>query len=122
MDMAILRELLSFCIDASARLGVDELLRSQFASVRSRLLPFRVGTAGQLLEWAEEYEDVDPHHRHVSHLYGLYPGEEITCQTTPELFDSARRSLEIRGDQATGWSIGWKSTFEHVCWMAIMLI
>jgi alpha-L-fucosidase 2 len=108
MDMAILRELLSFCIDASERLGIDESLRSQFVSVRSRLLPYRVGTAGQLLEWAEEYEDVDPHHRHVSHLYGLYPGEEITHQTTPELFHAARCSLEIRGDQATGWSIGWK--------------
>ena len=74
------------------------------------------------MEWLEPYEEVEPTHRHVSHLYGLYPGNEISIEHTPELAEAARKSLEIRGDQSTGWSMAWKINFWAVYRMAIMLI
>jgi alpha-L-fucosidase 2 len=70
-----------------------------------------VGRLGQLQEWLEDRDDPDDHHRHVSHLWGLHPGSEITRRGTPELFAAARRSLELRGDDATGWSMAWKVNF-----------
>ena len=69
--------------------------------------PYAIGSKGQLLEWSEEFEEVEPHHRHFSHLYGLHPGRHITA-ATPALFAAVRRSHELRGDEATGWSMGWK--------------
>jgi alpha-L-fucosidase 2 len=75
------------------------------------LLPFQVGKGGRLMEWYEDFDDQDPHHRHVSHLNGLHPSDQITPYETPELFAAAQRALELRGDEATGWSMGWKINF-----------
>ncbi len=108
MDMAILRDLFANCIAASEVLGVEAEFAERLTRARARLFPMRVGSRGQLLEYYREFQDEDEHHRHVSHLYGLYPASEITPAGTPELAAAARRSLEIRGDAGTGWSLGWK--------------
>jgi alpha-L-fucosidase 2 len=63
------------------------------------------------MEWSKDFEETEPHHRHVSHLYGLYPGDQITSDATPDLFAAAKKTLELRGDEATGWSMGWKINF-----------
>ncbi len=110
MDMQILRDLFSNTIRAAEILGRDPELRTQLATVRERLVPNQVGKAGQLQEWLEDWdmEAPDLHHRHVSHLYALFPSDQITVRGTPQLAAAARRSLEIRGDEATGWGIGWR--------------
>ncbi len=110
MDMQILRDLFTNCIRAAEILGVDEDFRKQAAATRDRLAPNQVGCAGQLQEWLEDWDMQAPerHHRHVSHLYGLYPSDQIHVRTTPDLAAAARKSLEIRGDEATGWGIGWR--------------
>ena len=104
MDMEIAWDLLTNCIEASEVLGVDERQREIWKDVRARLHPLQVGAKGNLVEWYKDWEDDDPQHRHVSHLFALYPGREISPLTTPELADAARRTLEIRGDGGTGWS------------------
>jgi alpha-L-fucosidase 2 len=88
-------------------LGVDASFRAEVAAARARLRPYRIGSRGQLLEWAEEFPDAEPGHRHISHLYGLHPGHHINART-PELFAAVRRSHELRGDEGTGWSLAWK--------------
>jgi alpha-L-fucosidase 2 len=110
MDMQILRDLFTNCIHAAEILGVDEDFRQQAAATRARLAPNQIGNAGQLHEWLEDWDMKAPsmHHRHVSHLYGLYPSDQIHVRTTPDLAAAARKSLEIRGDEATGWGIGWR--------------
>jgi alpha-L-fucosidase 2 len=110
MDMQILRDLFTDCIRAAEILGVDEDFRKQAAATRARLAPNQIGSAGQLQEWPEDWDMKAPemHHRHVSHLYGLYPSDQIHVRTTPDLAAAARKSLEIRGDEATGWGIGWR--------------
>ncbi|MCC8034345.1 MAG: glycoside hydrolase family 95 protein [Rikenellaceae bacterium] len=108
MDIAIIRELFTNLIEASEILGIDDEFRCELADKKSRLLPYRIGSQGQLLEWPREYEEADPHHRHLSHLVGLHPGSDISPLRTPALAQAARRSLEIRGDQGTGWSKAWK--------------
>ncbi|HPD46944.1 MAG TPA: glycoside hydrolase N-terminal domain-containing protein [Anaerohalosphaeraceae bacterium] len=110
MDMQILRDLFSNCIRAAEILGVDEDFRKQAAAIRDRLAPNQIGSAGQLQEWLEDWDMRAPerHHRHVSHLYGLYPSDQIHVRTTPDLAAAVRKSLEIRGDEATGWGIGWR--------------
>jgi len=110
MDMQILRDLFTNCIRAAEILGVDEDFRKRAASTRERLAPNQIGSAGQLQEWLEDWDLRAPerHHRHVSHLYGLYPSDQIHVRTTPDLAAAARKSLEIRGDEATGWGIGWR--------------
>ncbi|WP_419874543.1 glycosyl hydrolase family 95 catalytic domain-containing protein [Candidatus Pristimantibacillus sp. PTI5] len=108
MDMSLIRELLSNCIEAAETLGIDGELRKEWVDARSRLLPMRIGRHGQLQEWAQDDEDEDRYHRHVSHLYDIYPGEGLTEEKAPKLFKAARVSLERRGDGGTGWSIGWK--------------
>jgi alpha-L-fucosidase 2 len=110
MDMQILRDLFTHCIQAAEILGVDEDFRKQAATTRQRLAPNQIGSAGQLQEWLEDWDMRAPeiHHRHVSHLYGLYPSDQIHVRTTPDLATAARKSLEIRGDEATGWGIGWR--------------
>jgi alpha-L-fucosidase 2 len=110
MDMQILRDLFTNCIRAAEILGVDEDFRKQAAATRERLAPNQIGGAGQLQEWLEDWDMKAPemHHRHVSHLYGLYPSDQIHVRTTPELAAAVRKSLEIRGDEATGWGIGWR--------------
>jgi len=111
IDQALVRELFTNTIEAATLLGVDPELRARLAAARARLAPFQVGRHGQLQEWLEDYEEVDPHHRHVSHLYALHPGEQITLHGTPELAAAARRTLERRGDGGTGWSMAWKTLF-----------
>ncbi|MGA3121579.1 MAG: glycoside hydrolase family 95 protein [Polyangiaceae bacterium] len=110
MDSQILRDLFSRCIEAAQILGVDAPLAARFGEARSKLAPNRIGKAGQLQEWIEDWDSdaPEPHHRHVSHLFGLYPSDQITVRATPELAAAARRSLEIRGDDATGWGLAWR--------------
>ncbi len=75
---------------------------------KSKLLPLQIGKKGQLQEWYKDFEETDPLHRHVSHLFGLYPGRQISSTQTPEFFNAAKKTLESRGDGGTGWSRGWK--------------
>ena len=109
MDNQILRDLFTAYLEACEQLGSDDPLQDEARSARSRLPPDRIGRAGQLQEWLEDWDMDAPeiHHRHVSHLYGLYPSQQIGIDT-PQLAAAARRSLEIRGDEATGWGIGWR--------------
>lgn len=111
MDMAIIRDLFDNVIEASKILGVDAKLRKELQAKRDKLLPYQIGSEGQLLEWSEEYKETDPHHRHLSHLFGLHPGKTISPLTTPELAEACNRTFEIRGDEGTGWSKGWKINF-----------
>ncbi|HJZ98234.1 MAG TPA: glycoside hydrolase N-terminal domain-containing protein, partial [Candidatus Solibacter sp.] len=108
MDREIVRTLLGETIAASKILGVDADLRAQLASMREEIAPLQIGKHGQLQEWMEDKDDPKNQHRHVSHLWALYPGGEITPYGTPDLFKAARQSLIDRGDAATGWSMGWK--------------
>jgi alpha-L-fucosidase 2 len=110
MDMQILRDLFTNCIRAAEILGTDEDFRKQVSATYKRLAPNQIGSAGQLQEWLEDWDMQAPeiHHRHVSHLYGLYPSDQIHLRTTPALAAAVRKSLEIRGDEATGWGIGWR--------------
>jgi alpha-L-fucosidase 2 len=109
MDRQIVRTLFGEVIAASEILGVDAELCKQLIDLRAKILPDRVGKHGQLQEWIEDVDDPKDEHRHVSHLFGVFPGSEITPLGTPELFAAARQSLIFRGDGATGWSMGWKS-------------
>ena len=113
MDTQILRDLFGAVIRSAEILNVDPELREKVKAVTPRLAPMQIGKAGQLQEWLEDWdmEAEDIHHRHVSHLYGLYPSDQITRRTTPDLFAAARKTLEIRGDPATGWSLAWKINF-----------
>ncbi|TWT97679.1 hypothetical protein Pla108_18310 [Botrimarina colliarenosi] len=110
MDHQIVRDLFANTIEAAERLGVDEDFRRQLAELRARIAPNQVGQHGQLQEWLEDRDDPNNKHRHVSHLWGLYPGDEITPDTQ-DVFAAARRSLEMRGDGGTGWSRAWKVNF-----------
>ena len=111
MDHAIIRDLFDNVIRASETLGVDAPLRAQIVAARARIAPNRIGRLGQLQEWLEDRDDSTNQHRHVSHLWGLHPGSEITPRATPALFAAARRSLVFRGDGGTGWSMAWKINF-----------
>ena len=110
MDNQIIRDLFSNVIQASETLGTDADLRAKLTATRARLAPNQIGQAGQLQEWLEDWDmqNGDRHHRHVSHLYGLYPSAQISVRTTPELAAAVKKSLEIRGDDATGWAIAWR--------------
>jgi alpha-L-fucosidase 2 len=110
MDMHILRDLFTQCIQAAEILGIDGEFSAKLASTRARLAPMQIGKAGQLQEWLDDWDMEAPEqqHRHVSHLYGLYPSNQITPRETPELFAAAKRTLELRGDVGTGWSLAWK--------------
>jgi alpha-L-fucosidase 2 len=107
-DIALLRELFGGAIEASTILDVDASLRGEMESALARLPPYRVGARGQLQEWSEDFAEPEPHHRHLSHLIGLFPGSSITPAQAPALAAAARRSLELRGDDSTGWSMAWK--------------
>ncbi|HEV3471176.1 MAG TPA: glycoside hydrolase family 95 protein [Pyrinomonadaceae bacterium] len=113
MDSQIIRDLFTNCIKASEILGTDVQFRAQLSAALKRLPPMRVGRAGQLQEWLEDWdtEAPEPNHRHVSHLYGLHPSNQINARETPELFRAARRTLELRGDAGMGWSLAWKINF-----------
>ena len=110
MDQQILRDLFAHTIKASAALGVDKEFRDRLTATRAKLAADKVGKAGQLQEWQEDWdmEAGDRNHRHVSHLYGLYPGRDISLRSTPELAAAVKKSLEIRGDKATGWATAWR--------------
>ncbi|HEX2860064.1 MAG TPA: glycoside hydrolase family 95 protein [Lacunisphaera sp.] len=110
MDSQILRDLFDACIRSSEILGRDAGFRAKVAAARAKLPPDRIGAQGQLQEWLEDWDAAapEPHHRHVSHLYGLYPSDQIDALHTPDFAAAARRSLELRGDDATGWAIGWR--------------
>lgn len=110
MDNQILRDLFTQCIKAAGILAIEDELTGQFASARDRLVPTQVGSKGQILEWDKEYEEAEPGHRHISHLYGLHPSCQITVDGTPELAKAARVTLEGRlshGGGHTGWSRAW---------------
>jgi alpha-L-fucosidase 2 len=110
MDNQILRDLFGAFVEAAGQLDEDADLSAAALAARQRLPEHRMGKAGQLQEWMDDWDMDVPeiHHRHVSHLYGLYPSDQIGLDTTPELAAAVRRSLEIRGDEATGWGIGWR--------------
>jgi len=108
MDISLIGELFDNCIMAAERLKVDKEFAMTLVERKQRLLPLQIGKQGQLQEWSKDFEDEDAHHRHVSHLIGIYPGRLITEQSAPDLFQAAKKSLEIRGDGGTGWSLGWK--------------
>ena len=110
MDSQIIRELMENCVRASKILDVDAEAREVFRRTAARLPRHEIGKHGQLMEWSEDYEEAEPGHRHVSHLFALYPGREITVRGTPELARAARTSLERRlahGGGHTGWSRAW---------------
>jgi alpha-L-fucosidase 2 len=111
MDHQLIRDLFARTIAAGELLAVDASLRDTLTAIRARIAPNRIGRLGQLQEWLEDRDDPNDHHRHVSHLWGLHPGSEITRRGTPELFAAARRSLELRSDSGTGWSKAWKINF-----------
>ncbi|MBI5831736.1 MAG: glycoside hydrolase N-terminal domain-containing protein [Armatimonadetes bacterium] len=108
MDMAICRELFTHTAEAARLLGRDAALATELDTKAARLLPYQIGAHGQLQEWDKDFDEAEVHHRHVSHLYGFFPGDEITPERAPKLVDAVRASLERRGDEATGWSMGWK--------------
>ena len=107
-DMAMIRELFQDVIKACSILGQDQEFREEVESALTKLFPYQIGTRGNLQEWQHDWEDADPEHRHVSHLFGLYPGHHITPEDTPELAAAVKQSLELRGDGGTGWSKAWK--------------
>ncbi|MDR3262173.1 MAG: glycoside hydrolase family 95 protein [Tannerella sp.] len=108
MDNQLTFELFSNVISASGVLGIDAAFADTLKLTRERLAPMHIGQYSQLQEWLFDWDNPNDKHRHVSHLYGLYPGYQISPFRTPELFDAARTSLNYRGDPATGWSMGWK--------------
>jgi alpha-L-fucosidase 2 len=110
MDMQILREHFDGVVRAAEVLGVDPEFRERVKKARLRLAPMRIGHYGQLQEWLDDWDDPKDNHRHVSHLWGLYPGSQISPLTTPDLAAAAEQSLLYRGDSGMGWSIGWKMT------------
>nr|WP_309500519.1 glycoside hydrolase family 95 protein [Streptomyces shenzhenensis] len=116
MDNQILRDLIDGYVKASELLGEDgdeHGMRAEARAAAPKLPPMRIGAQGQLQEWLEDWDAVAPeqNHRHISHLYGLHPSNQITRRDTPELFAAAHRTLEQRGDAGTGWSLAWKINF-----------
>ncbi len=107
-DLAMIRECFEQTIAASKIMGIDTDFRAQLEKALERLYPYQIGKKGNLQEWYHDWEDADPKHRHQTHLYGLYPGHHITPEKTPELAEACRVSLEIKGDDTTGWSKGWR--------------
>jgi len=110
MDHQIIRSLFRTTAQAARILGVDADFAARLDALRRRIAPNRIGRYGQLQEWLEDKDNPNDRHRHVSHLWGLHPGDEITPET-PKLFAAARKSLEFRGDGGTGWSKAWKVNF-----------
>ena len=108
MDHQIIRSLFDACIEASRVLRTDDAFAGELARLRPRIAPNRIGRHGQLQEWLEDKDDPGNQHRHVSHLWGVYPGADINWREHAAEFKAARQSLLFRGDGATGWSMGWK--------------
>jgi hypothetical protein len=113
MDTQIIRDLFDQCIRSAEILGIDKDFSARLKETEKRLPPMQIGKAGQLQEWLDDWDLEAPErqHRHVSHLYGLFPSNQITQRGTPDLFAAARKTLELRGDVGTGWSLAWKINF-----------
>ena len=110
MDLALIRELFANCMEASKVLGVDAEFRAELAQKRARMIPYQVGKHGQLQEWSKDFDEPEPGHRHMAHLYPLHPGSEFTARKMPEFWKASRVSLERRiaaGGGQTGWSRAW---------------
>ena len=110
IDQQLLRYLFHATIESAKILGLtsEEAFTTELAAQRARLAPTRIGTDGRIMEWLEAYPEAEPTHRHISHLWGLYPGHEISVRHSPELAEAARQSLDTRGDAGTGWSLAYK--------------
>jgi alpha-L-fucosidase 2 len=108
MDLSIIHDLFTNVIAASAVLDKDAVFADSLKQALAKLYPLQIGKKGNLQEWYKDWEDEDPQHRHISHLFGLFPGNQISPITTPELAAACKKSLEIRGDGGTGWSKAWK--------------
>ena len=111
MDNQILRELFTNTIAAANILQTDTAFSKVLEEKKSRLMPTTIAADGRIMEWLEPYEEIELTHRHVSHLYGLYPANEISVEHTPELAEAARKTLLVRGDKSTSWSMAWKMNF-----------
>ncbi|MDR3252885.1 MAG: glycoside hydrolase family 95 protein [Tannerella sp.] len=107
-DLTLIWDLFTNLIEASVLLGEDDTYTDMLLEKRERLFPLQIGAKGNLQEWHKDFDEPEPKHRHISHLIGLYPGRQIHPLTTPEMADACRRSLELRGDDGTGWALGWK--------------
>ena len=107
-ELAIIRQCLSDTKNAAIVLCTDSELVAEIDSALTKIAPYKIGNAGQLQEWAMDFKEQDPKHRHQAHLYGLYPGNHITLSETPELAKAAAKTLEIKGDNTTGWSAAWR--------------
>ncbi len=107
MSISILQDLFTASLECCKRVGDNEFA-SELSLVLEKMKKPMIGSDGRLMEWDQEFTEQDPHHRHVSHLYGLYPGHSITKETSPELVDAVKQSLITRGDEGTGWSLAWK--------------
>lgn len=111
MDMSLIRDLFVNSIRASEILETDASFRDELKTALARLYPPHMGSKGQLQEWHKDFEDVDPEHRHVSHLLGLHPGKEVLPRINPDYAKACKRTLELRGDGGTGWAMAWKINF-----------
>jgi alpha-L-fucosidase 2 len=111
MDHQIIRALFNSCIKASEILNTDQQFARKFKEMIPKIAPNKIGRLGQLQEWLEDVDDPNEKHRHVSHLWGVYPGSEINWEDNPKMMEAARQSLIFRGDEGTGWSLGWKINF-----------
>jgi alpha-L-fucosidase 2 len=108
MDVQIVSELYDAVCQAATILEVDKTFSDSLRIAKSKFPLMQIGREGYLMEWLEDYKEIDPHHRHVSHLFGLYPGTMLTPSKTPELMEACRQTLFRRGDEGTGWSMAWK--------------
>jgi alpha-L-fucosidase 2 len=109
MDVQIVKELFNNTLEAISVLSIDAEFAKQIEAIQPKLPPMQISKkGGYLQEWLKDYEEIDPKHRHVSHLYGLYPSNLITEDKTPDLFEACQKTLERRGDEGTGWSRAWK--------------
>jgi len=108
MDLAIIWDLFTNCMEAIDELQIDGDFKAELLAFRDQLHPYQIGKHGQLQEWIKDFEDQDVHHRHVSHLFGTYPGRQLTKNHQREYWEATKVSLNRRGDGGTGWSLGWK--------------
>ena len=116
IDMCVLRDLFEACVEAGKILDIDKEFCGQVARARQRLAPLQVGKRGNLQEWIEDWGDLEAKHRHISHLYSLYPSNQISPEATPKLAEAAKVSLNLRGDTGTGFGMAWKAA----CWARLL--
>lgn len=112
MTQSILHEVFRILVESAAVLSIENETIIRAKECLTKLRPLAIGKDGELLEWSEQLEETDQHHRHLSHLYALYPSREISPENTPKLFQACRETLERRGDESTGWAMGWRIN----CW------